>query len=95
MRFQAFTSKPFEMFRSDLDQSLARSFASHVMQRSWKDQILSIHALGSNGFVQFDNGGVRAEIRMSFPATLMKDQIVSDIQRALTESSGGAVQTFE
>ena len=70
-----------EQFIEDLERAIATSFAAEVMKRTWEGFVLNIEAMGSTGFMRFESGRITAELTMVFPATLMRDQIVQDIQR--------------
>jgi hypothetical protein len=90
--FHARTTKPFDRFRFDLEKSIGQSFASSVMRRVWHDRTLRMKAPGAEGSVRFDEGDIRAEVSMSFPATLIKHKILDDIRRTMADASGGAVR---
>ncbi|HSL20887.1 MAG TPA: polyhydroxyalkanoic acid system family protein [Vicinamibacterales bacterium] len=95
IRFETRTHKPFERFRSDLHKSMSRSFASHLMQFSWRDHTLNVRTPGAQGRVHFDNGRVHAELHMGFPATLFRDRIIRDVRRMCADASGAPVQAIE
>ena len=89
--FSARTSKGFDEFRRDLDSALCRSFGAGVMRWSWGGYRLQITAPGAVGWVTFDEGAITAEIKMSFPATLMEEKITADIRQMLAYASSQAV----
>jgi len=91
VRFETLSGKDFPEFQGALNRALDESFAAQVMQRTWSGQALYIEAPGTRGVVRFDAGRVTAEIDLEFPATLMREQIIQDIQRMIRASGGSPV----
>ncbi|HEX9671397.1 MAG TPA: polyhydroxyalkanoic acid system family protein [Thermoanaerobaculia bacterium] len=93
VRFATQTNKSFGEFQLDLNAALQHAWGTRVMRYHWEGEVLRITAPGAEGFVAFKPGGVEAEIGMSFPATMLKTQIVADITRTLSVASGSPVQS--
>ena len=53
---------------------------------------MNIEAPGATGFMRYDAGHIIAEINLTFPATMLRDQIIEDIQRIIEAGSGAAVK---
>jgi len=92
VQFEAQSTKDFPQFQEDLNRAIYGSFAAHVMRLAWSGFVLNIEAPGSVGFVRFDAGRITAEIKMSFPATLMREQIIQDIRRTIEAGCGSLVK---
>jgi hypothetical protein len=91
VRFHAVCGKPFDEFRRDLDRAIVHSQVAHMIRHTWNHQGMSIAGPGANGKLHFKEGTLRAEVQISFPATMIKDRIVGDIRRMLESAAGGPV----
>jgi len=91
-RFDSQSTKDFSQFRKDLDSAIPTSFAAHVLKYTWTGLIMNIEAPGATGFMRYDAGHIIAEINLTFPATMLRDQIIEDIQRIIEAGSGAAVK---
>jgi len=52
---------------------------------------MTIAGPGASGVLHFREGRVHAEVRISFPATIIQDRIVTDIRVLLEVASGAPV----
>ena len=90
-RFDSHSTKDLSQFRTDLDSAISTSFGAHVLKHTWTGSKMNIEAPGASGFMRYDAGHIVAEISLTFPATLLRDQIIQDIQRIIEAGSGAAV----
>jgi len=91
VRFNAVSGKPFDDFRRDLDRAIAASHVADLLRHSWNSHGMSIAGPGAHGTLHFVEGTVRAEVTISFPATMIKDRVVGDIRRMLEAAAGAPV----
>jgi len=91
VRFHAISGKAFDDFQRDLDRAISVSHVKDMLRHSWASQRMSIAGPGAHGTLLFKEGSVRVEVRISFPATLVKDRIVRDIHRMLEAAAGAPV----
>ena len=89
IRFETQSGKDFPHFKEDLTEAIDQSFVAHLFKRTWVGSQMNIEAPGATGFVLYDAGRVTVEINMTFPATLLRGQIIQDIQR-IVQAGGGA-----
>ena len=95
VRFEGRSGKEFAQFQSEVSQAVAASSAAAMMNCAWQDHTLHIQAPGAQGFVRLVGSRLLAEIRLSFPAILMKQKIVQDIERVLSRVADAPVATLE
>ena len=95
VHLRASSQKRFEHFRQHLDSALDNVSGAHLLSRTWDDQVLYLSAPGTEAFVRFHYGNIQAEIDISFPATLMKQQIIQEIRNLLAVSGAEAVEITE
>lgn len=94
VRFYGHSSKDFDEFRSALDHAVVTSRVAHLLHHAWAGRVMTIRGPGAHGHIRFaDTGQVHAELHISFPATLMRGQIVGDVRRMLSEAVGAAVSS--
>jgi hypothetical protein len=91
VRFHGSSGKALDDFRRDLDRAIAGSQVADMIRHSWNSHGMSIAGPGANGKLQFTEGGFRAEVTISFPASMIKDRIVRDIHRMLEAAAGAPV----
>src|SRR5438445_60238 len=91
-RFESHSAKDFSQFRNDLDSAIPTSFAAHVLKYTWTGSVMNIEAPGATGFMRYDAGHIIAEISLTFPATMVRDQIIQDIQRIIEAGAGAPVR---
>ena len=91
VRFHATSKKEFGDFRRDLDHAIRRSSVAEMLRHSWTAQSMRIAGPGAHGVLHFHEGRVHVEVKISFPASLVRDRIVGDIRRMLESASGGRV----
>lgn len=92
IRFETQSSKDFPQFKEDLTAAIDQSFVAHLLKRTWNGPQMNIEAPGATGFVLYDASRVTVEINISFPATLLRERIVQDIQRIVQIAGGRAVK---
>jgi Putative polyhydroxyalkanoic acid system protein (PHA_gran_rgn) len=92
IRFETQSGKDFPHFKEDLTAAINQSFVAHLLKRTWVGSQMNIEAPGATGFVLYDAGRVTVEINISFPATLLRERIVQDIQRIVQIAGGRAVK---
>ena len=80
------TVNEFDRFKRLMEVSVRRSPVAALLTTEWHGTTYRATAPGVAAVGRFHNGEVRVRIIISFPATLMRDTIVSDIQRTLRES---------
>lgn len=90
-RFESHSTKDLPQFRKDLDSAIPTSFAAHVLKYTWTGPLMNIEAPGATGFMRYDAGHIIAEISLTFPATMLREQIIQDIRRIIQAGSGAAV----
>jgi putative polyhydroxyalkanoic acid system protein len=91
VRFHANSKKEFGVFQRDLDHAIRRSSVAEMLRHSWHAQSLKIAGPGAHGTLHYREGRVHLEVRITFPATLLRDRIVGDIRRMLESASGARV----
>ena len=92
VRFQAQSAKAFDEFRRALDHAVVTSRVAHLLEHAWTGRVLTIRGPGAHGHIRYgEKGFVHAELHISFPATLMRGQIVGDVRRMLAEAVGNHV----
>jgi hypothetical protein len=62
-----------------------------VLKHTWSGFEMNIEGPGATGYMRFNDGGITAEIDLTFPATMLRDQIIQDIQRIIQAGSGAVV----
>jgi Putative polyhydroxyalkanoic acid system protein (PHA_gran_rgn). len=93
-RFESHSTKDLSQFQKDLDSAIPTSFAAHVLKYTWTGSVMKIEAPGATGFMRYDAGHIIAEISLTFPATMLRDQIIQDIRRIIEAGSGAAVRVL-
>jgi len=91
VRFHATSKKEFGDFKRDLDHAIRRSGVSEHLRHSWTSQSMKIAGPGAQGVLHYRDGRVHLEVRISFPATLLRERIIRDIRRLLESAAGGHV----
>jgi hypothetical protein len=91
VRFHATSKKEFGDFRRDLDHAIRRSAVAEMLRHSWTAQSMRIAGPGAHGVLHYQEGRVHLEVKISFPATLLRERIVRDIRHLLEAASGGRV----
>jgi hypothetical protein len=91
-KFESHSTKDLSQFQKDLDSAIPTSFAAHVLKYTWTGNRMNIEAPGATGFMRYDAGHITAEISLTFPATMLRDQIIQDIQRIIEAGSGAPVK---
>ena len=95
VRFQAQSVKAFEEFRRSLDRAVVTSRVAHMLQHRWTGRVMTIRGPGAHGLIRFsENGQVHCELHISFPATMVRGQIVGDVRRMLAEAVGNHVTSI-
>ena len=92
IRFETQSGKDFPHFKEDLNSAIDQFFVAHLLKRTWVGSQMRIEAPGATGFVLYDAGRVTVEVNMTFPATLLREKIVQDIQRIVQIAGGGLVK---
>jgi hypothetical protein len=92
VRFHAVSGKAFDDFQRDLNRAISHSQVADMLRHTWAAQSMSIAGPGAHGTLRFTEGAVSAEVRISFPASLLKDRIVGDIRRMLEAAAGASVR---
>jgi hypothetical protein len=95
VRFQAQSVRAFEEFRRALDHAVVTSRVAHLLQHAWTGRVMTIRGPGAHGLIRYgETGSVHAELHISFPASLMRGQIVGDVRRMLAEAVGNHVSSI-
>lgn len=87
------TRKPFERFKADAMRGLMQGLSGLTTTHRWEGTTCYVSALGAESVVIFDHGKVICKLLIkSFPATLFKEKILSDVE-ATTLDICGAVSS--
>jgi hypothetical protein len=92
IRFETQSGKDLPHFQEDLNSAIDQSFVAHLLKRTWNGPQMNIEAPGATGFVLYDAGRVTVEINITFPASLLRERIVQDIQRIVQAAGGSLVK---
>lgn len=87
------TSYEFHDFKQLLDASVRRSTAFSLLRTEWHGMGYRATAPGVAAFGRFQDGEVRVKIMISFPATMMRGQIVGDIVRSMRDAGVNDVRS--
>ena len=80
------TTVSFEVFKERLDESMARSFATHVVGKSWVGQTLTIAAPYCRASGTYEEGRFSGPIDIHGPAILLRSAIYADMKRMLRDA---------
>jgi hypothetical protein len=95
VRFHATSIRQFDDFRRELDTAIRVSRVADMLRHSWAATTMTISGPGSTGVLHFRDGRVHAEIRMTFPAIMMKRRVIADIRGMLEKAAGAPVAVTE
>jgi predicted nucleotide-binding protein len=85
------TRKPFERFKIDATRGLLQGLAAFFTTHRWEGTSCHISSLGAKGTLTLDHGVATCRVRFeSFPATFLKDKILSDIEATMLDVCGVA-----
>lgn len=87
------TPHQFERFRQTMDASVGRSAAVHVLRTAWHGATYRVTAPGVLAIGRYENGNVHVRVTLSFPATLLRRQILNDIMRSMREAGCEGVRS--
>jgi len=83
------TRKPFERFKTDAVRGLMQGLSGLATTHRWEGTTCHISALGAESEVSFNHGKVICRLRISsFPATLFKTKILSDVESTTLDICG-------
>ena len=80
------TTFSFETFKQRLDESMARSFAAHVVGKQWVGQTLTISAPYCRASGTYDAGKFSGPIDVGGPAIFLRQAIYADMKRMLRDA---------
>jgi hypothetical protein len=80
------TTVSFEIFKQRLDESMARSFASHVVGKCWVGQTLTIAAPYCHASGTYEAGQFSGPINIHGPAIFLRPAIHADMKRMLHDA---------
>ena len=80
------TTVSFEVFKQRLDESMARSFAVHVVGKVWVGQTLTIAAPYCRASGTYDAGRFSGPINIGGPAIFLRHVIYADMKRMLHDA---------
>lgn len=88
------TRKPFERFKIDATRGLLQGLAAFFTTHRWEGTCCHISSLGAKGILTLEHGVATCRVRFeSFPATFLKDKILSDIEATMLDVCGVASST--
>src|SRR6266850_466278 len=83
------TRKPFERLKIDATRGLMQGLSGLATVHRWEGTTCHISALGAESVLKFDHGKVICRLRISsFPATLFKTKILSDVEATTLDICG-------
>jgi predicted nucleotide-binding protein len=83
------TRRPFELFKAAASRGLMQGLSGLTTTHRWEGTTCHISALGADSKLTFDHGKVSCRLRIrSFPATLFKTKILSDVQATTLDVCG-------
>lgn len=83
------TRKPFERFKIDATRGLLTGLAAFFTTHKWEGTTCHIESLGAKGDLTLEHGVATLKMRFaSFPATLLKGKILSDVEATMTDVCG-------
>ena len=87
--FKEKTRKPFERFKIGATRGLMQGFSGLFTSHTWKGRTCRVSALGSDATVTYDHGEIVCRVRIrSFPATVLRTKVLSDIESITREVAG-------
>jgi Putative polyhydroxyalkanoic acid system protein (PHA_gran_rgn) len=88
------TPHPFDQFRALMDAAVARSTVAPMLSTEWRGTEYHVSGPGVVALGRYENGRVRVEVTLSFPASMLKGQILADIERSMREAGCHSLQTI-
>jgi hypothetical protein len=80
------TPHDFEVFKQLINASVGRAAGAALLTTAWQGTNYRVTGPGFSAHGRFDNGEVTVTLTLSFPATMMKEQIVGEIERLLRDA---------
>ena len=80
------TTVSFEVFKQRLDESMARSFAAHVVGKNWVGRTLTIAAPYCRASGTYEAGQFSGPIDIHGPAIFLRPAIHADMKRMLRDA---------
>lgn len=82
------TTKPFRQARLDATRGLAQGLSGLLNTHEWHGQELHVHTLGVQGIVTYEPGELTCKVKIGFPATFLKEKILSDVGALTVDVAG-------